>query len=82
VTPYLYEHPEIFDMAAASADTDYSQYRWTLDTPEDLDLIRAVYSRFDNRDDFDWQEVLALMEHEPKLAELNSHVTQKAVCAL
>jgi len=82
VTPYLYEHPEIFGMAAASADTDYSRYRWTLDTPEDLDLIRAVYSRFDNRDDFDWQEVLALMEHEPQLAELNSHVTQKAVCAL
>jgi len=82
VTPYLYEHPEIFDMAAAAADTDYSQYRWTLDTPEDLDLIRAVYSRFDNRDDFDWQEVLALMEREPELAELNSHVTQKAVCAL
>jgi spore coat polysaccharide biosynthesis protein SpsF len=81
VTPYLYEHPEIFEMTATSADTDYSQYRWTLDTPKDLDLIRAVYSRFDNRDDFGWHEVLALMEREPELAELNSHVIQKAVYA-
>ena len=68
-------------MAAASADTDYSQYRWTLDTPEDLDLIRTVYSLFDNRDYFDWQEVLALIKREPKLAELNSHVIQKAAYA-
>jgi spore coat polysaccharide biosynthesis protein SpsF len=81
VTPYLYEHPEVFEMASASADMDYSQYRWTLDTPEDLGLIRAIYSRFHNRDDFDWKEVLALMEREPDLADLNSHVVQKAVYA-
>jgi spore coat polysaccharide biosynthesis protein SpsF len=81
VTPYLYEHPEIFEMASASADTDYSQYRWTLDTPEDLELIRAIYSHFGNRDEFHWQEVLALMKREPDLAELNSHVIQKAVYA-
>jgi spore coat polysaccharide biosynthesis protein SpsF len=81
VTPYFYEHPELFRMASATADADYSRYRWTLDTSKDLELIRAIYSRFDNRDDFDWQEVLALMEREPELVELNSRVVQKAVCA-
>ncbi len=81
VTPYFYEHPELFRMASATADADYSRYRWTLDTSEDLELIRAIYSRFDNLDDFDWQEVLALMNREPDLADLNSRVVQKAVCA-
>lgn len=81
VTPYLYEHPEIFKMASAIADEDFSHHRWTLDTPEDLDLIRAIYSRFDNRDDFSWRDVLALMEREPELSRLNAHIIQKAVLA-
>ena len=81
VTPYLYEHPEIFRMASAVADEDFSQHRWTLDTPEDLDLIRAIYSRFDNRDDFSWREVLVLMEREPELSRMNAHIVQKAVLA-
>jgi spore coat polysaccharide biosynthesis protein SpsF len=79
VTAYLYEHPEIFRLASARGDVDYSHYRWTLDTPEDLSLLRAIYSRFDNRDDFRWQDVIALMEREPELAELNSQVLQKSL---
>lgn len=82
VTPYFYEHPEVFRMVSATSNADYSSHRWTLDTPEDLELIRAIYSRFDNRDDFHWQDVLALVEGEPELAELNSHVVQKAAYTL
>ena len=79
VTPYLYEHPQIFKLASLSGAADYSRYRWTLDTREDLELLRAIYSRFDGRDDFSWLEVLRLMEREPELAELNSQVLQKSV---
>jgi len=79
VTPYLYEHPQIFKLASLSGAADYSRYRWTLDTREDLELLRAIYSRFDGRDDFSWKEVLRLMEREPELAELNSQVLQKPV---
>jgi spore coat polysaccharide biosynthesis protein SpsF len=79
VTPYLYEHPEIFRLASARGGKDYTHYRWTLDTPEDLELLRAFYSRFDNRDDFRWQDVIALMAREPELAELNSQVLQKSL---
>jgi spore coat polysaccharide biosynthesis protein SpsF len=79
VTPYLYEHPEMFRLASSRGDVDYSHYRWTLDTPEDLNLLRAIYSRFDNRDDFRWHDVIALMEREPELAELNSQVLQKSL---
>jgi spore coat polysaccharide biosynthesis protein SpsF (cytidylyltransferase family) len=79
VTPYLYEHPEAFRLASVSGDVNYSQYRWTVDTPGDLSLLRALYSRFNNRDDFHWQDVIALMEREPELADLNSHVLQKSL---
>lgn len=79
VTPFLYEHPEMFRLASSRGDVGYSHYRWTLDTPEDLSLLRAIYSRFDNRDDFRWQDVIALMQREPELAELNSQVLQKSL---
>jgi spore coat polysaccharide biosynthesis protein SpsF (cytidylyltransferase family) len=79
VTPYLYEHPQIFRLSSKSGDTDYSHYRWTLDTREDLDLLRKIYRHFDGSDDFSWREVIHLMEREPRLAELNSRVLQKSV---
>ena len=79
VTPYLYEHPQIFRLASACGKADYSRYRWTLDTREDLHLLRTIYSRFDGCDDFSWQEVLQLMEREPELEELNSQILQKSV---
>jgi spore coat polysaccharide biosynthesis protein SpsF len=79
VTPYLYEHPETFRLAVVRGGVDHSRYRWTLDTLEDLELLRTIYSFFDGRDDFSWQEVLQVIERKPNLSELNSKVRQKQV---
>jgi spore coat polysaccharide biosynthesis protein SpsF len=79
VTPFLYEHRELFRIVSVRNDVDYSTCRWTLDTPEDLEFIRAVYARFDNRDDFSWCNVLAVLEREPGLSDLNAQVRQKAL---
>ena len=79
VTSLFYERPGSFRHATVSGEQDYSCYRWTLDTPEDLCLIRAIYSHFEHRDDFAWREVLALMERLPELASLNAHIEQKPV---
>jgi spore coat polysaccharide biosynthesis protein SpsF len=81
VTPVFYQRPDLFRVHSVVADHDYSRYRWTLDTPEDLALIRAIYSHFDNRDDFSWRDAIALMQRKPDLAEINSHVIQKAVAS-
>lgn len=79
VTPYFYEHPAIFRLVSQRGQVDYSQYRWTLDTAEDLELLRIIYSRFGNQDDFAWSEAVQLMKREPELAELNAHVLQKTL---
>lgn len=78
VTPYIYQHPEFFRLTSVKNREDYHQHRWTLDTPEDLQLIRTIYERLGNRDDFGWREALALMEREPELAAINAHVMQKS----
>jgi spore coat polysaccharide biosynthesis protein SpsF len=53
--------------------------RWTVDTAQDLELIRQIYSRFDGRDDFSWLEVLDLINREPQLAMINAEVKHKTV---
>jgi spore coat polysaccharide biosynthesis protein SpsF len=79
VTPYFYQHPEHFRLANLNSGGDFSRYRWTVDTPEDLQLVREIYSRFQNKSDFDWRQVLSLFECEPCLADINSGVPQKSL---
>jgi spore coat polysaccharide biosynthesis protein SpsF len=78
VTPYFYQHPELFRLVSKRGRTDYSRFRWTLDTVDDFELLRMIYARFGDQNDFSWGDVIKLMEREPELAELNSHVVQKA----
>ncbi len=77
VTPYFYEHRERFRVIHVTDAEDHGDLRWTVDTPEDLDFVRAVYARFAGRGDFGWREVLALIQREPALAAINAHVAQK-----
>jgi spore coat polysaccharide biosynthesis protein SpsF len=79
VTPYLYENPGEFKLHGIENDVDCSQHRWTLDTPEDLQLLQTIYARFGSRDDFGWREVLELVESDPSLTDINRHIAQKAV---
>lgn len=79
VTPVFYERPDTFKAAIIHAERNFSNYRWTLDTSDDLLLIRMIHSRFSNQDDFTWRDVLALMEESPELARINAHVVQKSV---
>jgi spore coat polysaccharide biosynthesis protein SpsF len=76
VTPYFYENPGMFHIASLSADADYSDLRWTLDTTEDLEMLREVYDRLEGRD-LGWREVLTLIKNAPELARINSNVHQK-----
>jgi len=79
VTPYIYENPKKFKILSVIGDKDNSSHRWTVDTPEDLEFVRAVYSRFRN-DRFLLSDALMLLESEPQLAEINREVEQKSLC--
>lgn len=79
VTPYLYRNPDLFRLLSVTNDCDYSGHRWTVDTPDDLEFVRAVYDRLDRAGDFSWTNVLALLAREPTLAEINRHIRQKSL---
>jgi spore coat polysaccharide biosynthesis protein SpsF len=79
VMPYLYEHPERFHLLVVNHEPDYGHYRWTVDTREDLDLVRRIYNLLGDRMDFSWLDVLQLFEKYPELAEINAVVLPKNV---
>jgi spore coat polysaccharide biosynthesis protein SpsF len=94
VMPYFYEGVELiaddrtlqtgvsprgFRIALLHHTTDFGDYRWTVDTPEDLEFIRQVYNRFDGRDDFSWKDVLELVHNEPRLTQINAAVKHKTL---
>jgi len=78
VTPYIYEHPTDFKLLSVTDDEDHSKQRWTVDTAEDLEFVRAIYARLKSSS-FPWREVLDLLDREPALLELNRAVMQKAL---
>lgn len=82
VTPFFYERRDLFRFASVTHNHDYSYHRWTVDTPEDLELVRAIYAHFNYGDDFGWQEALAFLERSPELMKLNAHVQQKSALTM
>ena len=75
VMPFLYEQENRFQVLLVNHEPDFGHYRWTVDTLQDLELIRSIYKRFGGRDDFTWLEVLDLFKREPELAEINANVS-------
>ena len=82
VSLYIYRHPEIYSLSGVDAPAEHSrpQMRLTLDTKEDLAVIRAVFAALrPSRPDFSLSEIIAFMDANPELAAINSHVVQRYV---
>lgn len=75
VTPYFYQHPELFRLHSFDALEDLSAHRWTLDTPEDWRLLEAVYAELGTS--CSPTDVLTLLKLRPELVGLNADVEQK-----
>jgi len=79
VTIYIYENPGRFRLLSITSDVDRHDWRWTVDTLEDLEFVRKVYERLGKDGNFSWHDVLALLEREPMLCDINRQVAQKPV---
>jgi len=79
VTVYIYQHPGEFRLLSIRDEVDRSDWRWTVDTWEDLEFVRQVYLRLGADGEFTWRDVVGLLEREPHLHEINSHVRGKVL---
>lgn len=71
VTPYLYRHPERFAQAFLSQAADEGEVRWTVDRPDDLEFVRAVYEAlYPKAPDFTSDDIRAFVRTRPDLMML------------
>lgn len=70
--------PRGFRVALLNHSPDFGSYRWTVDTPADLEFVRQVFTRLEGRSGFSWQDILTLLDQEPGLALINANVNHKS----
>lgn len=81
VTPYIYEHPELFKLEGVEAPEELRRpdLRLTVDTEEDLLLIREIYKYLYAPDKlFLAKDIIELCNRYPELCKINSEVQQKS----
>ena len=73
VTPYMRASDHVKKISVSQKE-DFSNERWTVDEPEDFEVIKNVYEHFQPRRDFGWLEVLQLRRDRPELFAANRHL--------
>jgi glutamate-1-semialdehyde 2,1-aminomutase len=73
VTPYIRESGR-FRVLNVPYGEDCSNERWTVDEPEDFDVIKAIFRHFAPRTDFAWREVMELRRTKPDIFAANRHL--------
>jgi len=72
VTPYIKHHPEQFRTGRLVSAVDYSNMRWTVDTPEDFSFITRVYEMlYPGNPRFGMEDILQLLSRHPELSSIN-----------
>jgi spore coat polysaccharide biosynthesis protein SpsF (cytidylyltransferase family) len=81
VTPFLYSHPDRFRIGTlprtAPVPVGGERWRYTVDTPADLELAGALAARLGHGPPVRLEELEAIMAAEPALAGINAAVVQK-----
>jgi spore coat polysaccharide biosynthesis protein SpsF len=81
VTQHFHKHAGTFPLGSVEGDVDLSRHRWTLDTPEDLAFMRAVFAGMSitSRAIPRYLDVVRFLDARPDIVALNASVEQRSV---
>lgn len=75
VTPYIYNHPELFKIGNYTSDVDLSDMRWSVDEEADYKFVAEVYkSLYKDGAIFYMNDILDLLSKRPELKDLNKNI--------
>ncbi len=76
VTTYLrLEHPELFLTRSVVDDLDHSGMRWTVDTSEDLEALRLIFTQLNLAERvLPYKEVIAFLDKHPEIMQVNAGI--------
>lgn len=78
VTAYFYINQDVFKIGHVKNETDYSKYRWTVDTEEDFELINNIINAlYPKNPQFTLQDTVNIMEENLEWFNINAHIEQK-----
>jgi len=78
VTPYIWENHKLFNLGVLYSDKDYSNFRWTLDNIEDFKLIKWIYSKLYQKNNyFNMFDIIKLLEKNKEVLKQNNHLIGK-----
>lgn len=78
VTVYMYRHPDLFRLRNVAHEPSLADNRWTVDTPEDFELVRLILEHlYPTCPRFRMKDILALLDKHPQWRLLNAHIEQK-----
>lgn len=82
VTLAVHKNPASFTTSSCVDSENHSHLRWTVDTPQDLQMVRTVWRQMRISDRVpSYREVIAHLRRHPEVTAINSHIEQKQICA-
>jgi spore coat polysaccharide biosynthesis protein SpsF len=73
----VFDSPRGFRTLLLNYEQNYGELRWTVDTPADLAVLEGITAKLLGRMDFNWQDVLTIVQQEPELMKLNAGTYHK-----
>jgi len=72
VTPFIRKRSDRFSLLEVPSEQDWGNFRWTVDEPRDLALVREIFCElYQGNQAFSFFDVLQLMRHRPELCRIN-----------
>jgi spore coat polysaccharide biosynthesis protein SpsF len=72
VTTYIWNRPQEFKLHNLRWDRNLSHWRWTVDKPADLELMRHIFVQFVDRPLVGYREIVDWLERHPYLLTINA----------
>lgn len=79
VMPWFYDTPGRCKVSIMDDPEDYGQHRWTVDTPEDYQMMKLLFEKLDDPLTASWHDVLKIIESDPSLEMINAASKAKDV---
>jgi spore coat polysaccharide biosynthesis protein SpsF len=78
VTPFIHQQIARYQLGQLNYFEDRSNHRWTVDTPEDFELIkRIIATLYPMKPEFSLEDCLELLSQNPEWMAINQHIEQK-----
>ena len=79
VMPWFYDTEGRCKIALLNHDPDYGMHRWTVDTPEDYEMMKKIFENLLDPEFASWLDVLKLIETHPDFETINANSHAKQV---